>query len=105
MAMKKEGPNRAMHAWINARQRHRLSQAEAQTARQVNVIQASGAFGSRQKETQRLGWILRPQWDGCVAHVFTPVSRDIREEEFAHHRKLFLTEQGYFHQGRLIDRI
>jgi DNA excision repair protein ERCC-3 len=40
-----------------------------------------------------------------VAHVFTPVSRDTCEEDFAHHRKLFLTEQGYFHQGQLIDRI
>lgn len=27
--------------------------------------------------------------------IFTLVSRDTREEEFAHHRKLFLTEQGY----------
>lgn len=29
------------------------------------------------------------------AHFFTLVSRGTREEEFAHHRKLFLTEQGY----------
>jgi DNA excision repair protein ERCC-3 len=43
---------------------------------------------------QRLGRILRPKRDGRVAHFFTLVSRDTREEEFAHHRKLFLTEQG-----------
>jgi hypothetical protein len=33
MAMKKGGPNRTMHAWIDARQRHRLSHAEVQTVR------------------------------------------------------------------------
>jgi DNA excision repair protein ERCC-3 len=59
------------------------------------LIQVSGAFGSRQEEAQRLGRILRPKADGRAAHFFTLVSRDTREEEFAHHRKLFLTEQGY----------
>jgi DNA excision repair protein ERCC-3 len=59
------------------------------------LIQVSGMFGSRQEEAQRLGRILRPKGDGRSAHFFTLVSRDTREEEFAHHRKLFLTEQGY----------
>jgi len=67
------------------------------------LIQVSGAFGSRQEEAQRLGRILRPKRDGRVAHFFTLVSRDTREEEFAHHRKLFLTEQGYSYQVRLAD--
>ncbi len=62
------------------------------------LIQVSGAFGSRQEEAQRLGRILRPKADGRGAHFFTLVSRDTREEEFAHHRKLFLTEQGYSYQ-------
>jgi DNA excision repair protein ERCC-3 len=62
------------------------------------LIQVSGAFGSRQEEAQRLGRILRPKDDGRAAHFFTLVSRDTREEEFAHHRKLFLTEQGYSYQ-------
>ena len=62
------------------------------------LIQVSGAFGSRQEEAQRLGRILRPKGDGRTAHFFTLVSRDTREEEFAHHRKLFLTEQGYSYQ-------
>ncbi len=62
------------------------------------LIQVSGAFGSRQEEAQRLGRILRPKSDGRTAHFFTLVSRDTREEEFAHHRKLFLTEQGYSYQ-------
>ncbi len=62
------------------------------------LIQVSGAFGSRQEEAQRLGRILRPKQDGRAAHFFTLVSRDTREEEFAHHRKLFLTEQGYSYQ-------
>jgi DNA excision repair protein ERCC-3 len=68
------------------------------------LIQVSGAFGSRQEEAQRLGRILRPKSDGRAAHFFTLVSRDTREEEFAHHRKLFLTEQGYSYQVRLAER-
>ena len=52
------------------------------------LIQVSGAFGSRQEEAQRLGRVLRPKYDGRVARYFTLVSRDTREEEFAHHRKL-----------------
>jgi DNA excision repair protein ERCC-3 len=59
------------------------------------LIQVSGMYGSRQEEAQRLGRILRPKADGRAAHFFTLVSLDTREEEFAHHRKLFLTEQGY----------
>lgn len=67
------------------------------------LIQVSGTFGSRQEEAQRLGRILRPKRDGRAAHFFTLVSRDTREEEFAHHRKLFLTEQGYSYQVVLVD--
>jgi len=67
------------------------------------LIQVSGMFGSRQEEAQRLGRILRPKADGRVAHFFTLVSRDTREEEFAHHRKLFLTEQGYSYQIIVAD--
>jgi DNA excision repair protein ERCC-3 len=59
------------------------------------LIQISGAFGSRQEEAQRLGRILRPKSDGEIAHFYTLVTRDTRELEFAHHRQLFLTEQGY----------
>jgi len=59
------------------------------------LIQVSGMFGSRQEEAQRLGRILRPKADGRTAHFFSLVSRDTREEELAHHRQLFLTEQGY----------
>jgi DNA excision repair protein ERCC-3 len=59
------------------------------------LIQVSGMFGSRQEEAQRLGRILRPKADGRTAHFFSLVSLDTREEDFAHHRQLFLTEQGY----------
>jgi len=59
------------------------------------LIQVSGTFGSRQEEAQRLGRILRPKPGGEVAHFFTLVTRDTREQDFAHHRQLFLTEQGY----------
>ena len=61
-------------------------------------IQVSGAFGSRQEEAQRLGRILRPKEDGRSAYFYSVVSKDSREQEFAHHRQLFLTEQGYQYQ-------
>jgi DNA excision repair protein ERCC-3 len=59
------------------------------------LIQVSGTFGSRQEEAQRLGRILRPKTSGEIAHFYTVVTRDTRELDFAHHRQLFLTEQGY----------
>jgi len=59
------------------------------------LIQVSGTFGSRQEEAQRLGRVLRPKSGGESAHFYTLVSRDSREQDFAHHRQLFLTEQGY----------
>src|SRR5262245_28065064 len=59
------------------------------------LIQVSGTFGSRQEEAQRLGRVLRPKADGEGAHFYTLVTRDTREIEFAQHRQLFLTEQGY----------
>ena len=59
------------------------------------LIQVSGTFGSRQEEAQRLGRILRPKSGGEEAHFFTLVTRDTRELDFAQHRQMFLTEQGY----------
>jgi DNA excision repair protein ERCC-3 len=59
------------------------------------LIQVSGTFGSRQEEAQRLGRILRPKTSGDVAHFYTLVTRNTSEMDFAHHRQLFLTEQGY----------
>ncbi len=59
------------------------------------LIQVSGTFGSRQEEAQRLGRILRPKSNAESAHFYTLVTRDTREIDFAHHRQLFLTEQGY----------
>lgn len=59
------------------------------------LIQVSGTFGSRQEEAQRLGRILRPKANAEIAHFYTLVTRDTRELDFAHHRQLFLTEQGY----------
>ena len=57
------------------------------------AIQVSGTFGSRQEEAQRLGRILRPK--EAFASFYSVVSRNTREQEFAHKRQLFLTEQGY----------
>ncbi len=62
------------------------------------LIQVSGTFGSRQEEAQRLGRILRPKSDGSAAHFYTLVSRDTCEQDFAQHRQLFLTEQGYTYE-------
>jgi len=59
------------------------------------LIQVSGTFGSRQEEAQRLGRILRPKSHGETAHFYTIVTRDTRELDFAQHRQMFLTEQGY----------
>jgi DNA excision repair protein ERCC-3 len=73
------------------------------------LIQVSGTFGSRQEEAQRLGRILRPKTGGEVAHFYTVVTRDTREQDFAHHRQLFLTEQGYSYQivdgGDLVEEL
>ena len=55
----------------------------------------AGTFGSRQEEAQRLGRVLRPKSGGEEAHFYTLVTRDTRELDFAHHRQMFLTEQGY----------
>jgi DNA excision repair protein ERCC-3 len=63
------------------------------------LIQVSGTFGSRQEEAQRLGRILRPKSHGeGDAHFYTLVTRDTRELDFAHHRQMFLTEQGYTYE-------
>ncbi|QDU60534.1 Type III restriction enzyme, res subunit [Planctomycetes bacterium Pan216] len=62
------------------------------------LVQVSGTFGSRQEEAQRLGRILRPKADRQSAHFYTLVTRDTKELDFAHHRQLFLTEQGYSYE-------
>lgn len=67
------------------------------------LIQVSGKYGSRQEEAQRLGRILRPKSDGRQARFYTLVSLRTCEEEFARHRQLFLTEQGYGYQIEIIE--
>lgn len=59
------------------------------------AIQVSGTFGSRQEEAQRLGRILRPKKNGLLAHFYSLVTRDTRDQDFSAKRQLFLTEQGY----------
>ena len=41
------------------------------------------------------GRILRPKKDGSIAHFYTLVTRDTKDQDFATNRQLFLTEQGY----------
>jgi len=65
------------------------------------LIQVSGAFGSRQEEAQRLGRLLRPKASRETAYFYSLVTRESKEEDFAHHRQLFLTEQGY--QYKIMD--
>lgn len=59
------------------------------------AIQISGTFGSRQEEAQRLGRILRPKKRGLLAHFYAIVSHDTLDQDYAAHRQMFLTEQGY----------
>jgi len=65
------------------------------------LVQVSGTFGSRQEEAQRLGRILRPKTDGSLAHFYSIVTRDSRDQDFAANRQLFLAEQGYSY--RIVD--
>lgn len=64
------------------------------------AIQVSGTFGSRQEEAQRLGRVLRPKGEGIenVAHFYSIVTRDSKEQEFALNRQTFLTQQGYSYE-------
>jgi DNA excision repair protein ERCC-3 len=66
------------------------------------LIQVSGKYGSRQEEAQRLGRVLRPKSDGRSAQFYTLVSLRTCEEDFARHRQLFLSEQGYRYRIELI---
>lgn len=65
------------------------------------AIQVSGAFGSRQEEAQRLGRILRPK--DKKSYFYSLVSENSWEEELAHKRQLFLTEQGYQYSIQNMD--
>jgi len=47
---------------------------------------------------QRLGRVLRPKSDGRGARFYTLVSEESVEQDFAQHRQLFLTEQGYAYE-------
>lgn len=62
------------------------------------AIQVSGSYGSRQEEAQRLGRILRPKRNGLLAHFYSLVTRDTKDQTFAAKRQLFLTEQGYHYE-------
>jgi DNA excision repair protein ERCC-3 len=65
------------------------------------AIQVSGTFGSRQEEAQRLGRILRPKKDCGVAHFYSIVTKDSKDQDFSANRQMFLTEQGY--RYRIMD--
>jgi DNA excision repair protein ERCC-3 len=67
------------------------------------AIQVSGTFGSRQEEAQRLGRILRPKEEGRIAHFYSLVTKDTKDQEFAENRQRFLTEQGYRYNIEIFD--
>jgi len=58
------------------------------------LIQLSGTYGSRQEEAQRLGRILRPKKNN-ISYFYTLTTEETIEEQYAHNRQRFLTEQGY----------
>lgn len=62
------------------------------------LIQISGTFGSRQEEAQRLGRVLRPKSGENISFFFSVITMDTKEEDFAHNRQVFLTEQGYHYE-------
>ncbi|ASA21029.1 hypothetical protein B9T62_09660 [Paenibacillus donghaensis] len=64
------------------------------------AVEVSGAFGSRQEEAQRLGRILRPKPGENRSFFYSLVTVDSREQDFAAHRRMFLTEQGYEYEIR-----
>lgn len=71
---------------------------------EANVaLQISGSYGSRQEEAQRLGRILRPKKKDNQAFFYTLVTEGSCEVEFAHHRQLFLVEQGYTYRHQKIS--
>ena len=62
------------------------------------IIQISSNFGSRQKEAQRLGRVLRPKTgsnDEYNAHFYTLVSKDTQEMYYSTKRQRYLVDQGY----------
>lgn len=61
------------------------------------LIQLSGTYGSRQEEAQRLGRILRPKKNNN-SYFYTLTTQDSIEEQYAHNRQRFLTEQGYSYE-------
>lgn len=61
------------------------------------LLQISGTYGSRQEEAQRLGRVLRPKEEN-VSYFYTFTTKDSLEEDYAHKRQRFLTEQGYSYQ-------
>ncbi|GAB4324226.1 MAG: DEAD/DEAH box helicase [Candidatus Sumerlaeia bacterium] len=67
------------------------------------AIQISGTFGSRQEEAQRLGRILRPKAEGNQAHFYSIITKDTKDQDFAANRQIFLTEQGYRYEIKILD--
>ena len=62
------------------------------------IIQISSNFGSRMKEAQRLGRILRPKPNSTAefnAHFYTLVSKDTQEMYYSTKRQRYLVDQGY----------
>jgi hypothetical protein len=84
MAMKKGGPNRTVHPWVDAHRGPDGAPGEPDPSLGSVRLSPEGGAGAWADPPATVAWVR----GSCLP----PVSRDIRDEEFAHHRKLFLTE-------------
>jgi DNA excision repair protein ERCC-3 len=58
------------------------------------MIQVSGSFGSRKEESQQLVRLVYPESEGGNTYIYSVVTRDTKEQEYATQRQRFLREQG-----------
>ncbi len=58
------------------------------------MIQVSGSFGSKKEESQQLIRHVYPESDGGHACIYSVVTRDTKEQNYATQRQRFLSEQG-----------
>lgn len=58
------------------------------------MIQVSGSFGSRKEESQQLVRHVYPDSEGDNTYIYSVVTRDTKEQEYATQRQRFLSELG-----------
>ncbi|MCU6793470.1 helicase-related protein [Paenibacillus sp. WQ 127069] len=58
------------------------------------MIQVSGSFGSRKEESQQLVRHVYPESEGGNTYIYSVVTKDTKEQEYATQRQRLLREQG-----------